>query len=464
MARHDYTATGGQTVFTYTFQIFEDSEIQVYQNDVLLTLTTDYTVSNLALPSIGGSITLVNPAGVGGAIALVQDVPFSRLIDYQTDGDWEATVVNSDFDRIYTLFTQQFENGGGASDTLSDRLLKFSDGQDRSGNTNLIPSPDVGKVLSWGPTGDIENIDAIPTVNAGSQVVANNVTDLRAADPTSSISAFLNGNAVANDGLQASYYFDAASTAADNGFTIIKPNSIDSLDPGRWLFLSLGGDSVGPFQIQDDAVGEEQVGTGQITDEKRPQIPESTVSGRAVGAGTGVRSPLTNNEVAAIVLSAESGIEESRTIIVEADLAGFSSENVTVPISEFENPLGGGWYEYDFTLKMRMYTDVAIGVSMRQTSGFALDGHVSNFEIVDVGVVGPYRWAGTKGGSFIKTTIVTITTTGGVLKTIQVKGFLNSTTAGVPAVNFAGGPSDNMILQQGSYIKWTKIKDPTLES
>ncbi|RLI49783.1 hypothetical protein DRO61_04610, partial [Candidatus Bathyarchaeota archaeon] len=62
------------------------------------------------------------------------------------------------------------------------------------------------------------------------------------------------------------------------------------------------------------------------------------------------------------------------------------------------------------------------------------------------------------------TTIVTITTTGGVLKTIQVKGFLNSTTAGVPAVNFAGGPSDNMILQQGSYIKWTKIKDPTLES
>jgi len=277
MARQDYTATAGQTVFTYTFQIFEDSEIDVYKNGVQLTLTTDYTVSNSTLPTIGGTVTLVAPASAGDAIALVQDIPIVRLIDYQTNGDWQATEVNSDFDRIYTLLVQQFIGGGGSSSTLSDRLVKFSDAVNRSTNTNLIPAPVVGNVLAWDATGDLENI-AIPSIDAGQQVVAANIPSLRAAASGSSIGAVTLGGVSLNDGLQRAYYFDATSTDADNGSTIIKPNDIDSLDPGRWLDLPIGYDLITQDQMADDSVGTGQVINENITLAKLAPDVKATIS------------------------------------------------------------------------------------------------------------------------------------------------------------------------------------------
>ena len=43
--RNQYTATSGQTVFAYSFPIFVDSDLKVYNGSTLLTLTTNYTVS-----------------------------------------------------------------------------------------------------------------------------------------------------------------------------------------------------------------------------------------------------------------------------------------------------------------------------------------------------------------------------------------------------------------------------------
>ena len=43
--RAQYTATSGQTAFTYAFPIFADAELEVYVGNTLKTLTTDYTVS-----------------------------------------------------------------------------------------------------------------------------------------------------------------------------------------------------------------------------------------------------------------------------------------------------------------------------------------------------------------------------------------------------------------------------------
>lgn len=42
-----------------------------------------------------------------------------------------------------------------------------------------------------------------------------------------------------NDGLTASYRFDAASLADDDGISVIKPNSIGALDPGRYYQINL---------------------------------------------------------------------------------------------------------------------------------------------------------------------------------------------------------------------------------
>ena len=45
--REDYTATGGQTEFTYDWWIKDEDHLDVYQNGSILTKTTDYTVSGV---------------------------------------------------------------------------------------------------------------------------------------------------------------------------------------------------------------------------------------------------------------------------------------------------------------------------------------------------------------------------------------------------------------------------------
>ena len=57
-SRNQYTATSGQTVFAYTFEIVDKSHIVVLQNGVTLSEGTDYTVSVVGNDS-GGNVTLM---------------------------------------------------------------------------------------------------------------------------------------------------------------------------------------------------------------------------------------------------------------------------------------------------------------------------------------------------------------------------------------------------------------------
>jgi hypothetical protein len=43
------------------------------------------------------------------------------------------------------------------------------------------------------------------------------------------------GDTAPQDGFGVAYYFDTNSYAVDNGLSVLKPNSIDAADPGRWL-------------------------------------------------------------------------------------------------------------------------------------------------------------------------------------------------------------------------------------
>ena len=66
--RNQYTATSGQTVFAYSFEIFDVTDVKVYNGSTLLTYAsgpsggTQYSVSNAGVTG-GGNITL----GSGGA-------------------------------------------------------------------------------------------------------------------------------------------------------------------------------------------------------------------------------------------------------------------------------------------------------------------------------------------------------------------------------------------------------------
>ena len=105
-SRNQYTATSGQTVFPYTFEIFDKDDVAVLKNGALLSEGTDYTVSGVGNDS-GGNITLTIGATAGDILTIYRDMAYQRLTDYQNSGDFLAQEVNDDFDRLWLAIQQQ---------------------------------------------------------------------------------------------------------------------------------------------------------------------------------------------------------------------------------------------------------------------------------------------------------------------------------------------------------------------
>ncbi|NMX27113.1 hypothetical protein HBO14_11305 [Pseudomonas sp. WS 5406] len=114
-----YAANGVSTIYTVPFLVIEAGDLDVYLNDVLM--TSGYTHTGLDNPT--STLTFTTPPL--GDLYLLLDVPFQRLTDYQENGDFLASTVNRDFDRIWQALKQLF---GWANRSL--RLGAFDiDGQ-----------------------------------------------------------------------------------------------------------------------------------------------------------------------------------------------------------------------------------------------------------------------------------------------------------------------------------------------
>lgn len=97
----------GTGPYAFTFEILANTDIAVYEDDTLLTLTTDYTVT---INTNGtGSVTLVS-APTGDQIAIVGNRTISRTTDFVTGGDFFANTINSELDQ-QTIFAQQNAEG-----------------------------------------------------------------------------------------------------------------------------------------------------------------------------------------------------------------------------------------------------------------------------------------------------------------------------------------------------------------
>jgi len=111
VTRNDITATASQTSFTYTFRVLAATDMDVYQNGVLL--SSGYTVNNVG-NTTGGTVTLDSGVPAGQIVSLVLAMPLDRTTNYQNSGDFLAADVNEDFDKIY-IGAVQNENEGGRS-------------------------------------------------------------------------------------------------------------------------------------------------------------------------------------------------------------------------------------------------------------------------------------------------------------------------------------------------------------
>lgn len=101
-------AASGTGPYAFTFEILSNTDIAVYQDDTLLTLTTNYTVT---IASNGtGSITLVAAPTGATQIAIVGNRTIQRTTDFVTGGDFFANTVNDEMDQ-QTIFAQQNAEG-----------------------------------------------------------------------------------------------------------------------------------------------------------------------------------------------------------------------------------------------------------------------------------------------------------------------------------------------------------------
>lgn len=92
------TANGVTTVFPYTFKITDEEDLAVTVDGVLQ--TSGYTVSGVG-DDAGGNVTFTTaPANLAKVVRYLAP-KLKRETDYQQFGDWDADVVDNDFDRLW---------------------------------------------------------------------------------------------------------------------------------------------------------------------------------------------------------------------------------------------------------------------------------------------------------------------------------------------------------------------------
>ncbi|MBL6934020.1 MAG: hypothetical protein ISR48_01270 [Alphaproteobacteria bacterium] len=192
--RIQYSGDGAQTQFTYPFPIFEDADLEVYEDAALQTITTHYTVAG-AGNSSGGSVTFVTAPANGVVVTLLRDVAIKRTTDFQEGGAFRAKTINDELDRM-TAGLQQVETDSGrglklsATDTATsvtlpdkttraDQLLGF----DANGDPDVSPKTGItGPAGPTGPTGAagsglFDGSEATVTPATGDKVALLDISD-----------------------------------------------------------------------------------------------------------------------------------------------------------------------------------------------------------------------------------------------------------------------------------------------
>lgn len=215
--RNQYTATAGQTVFVYDFEIFESGDIRVYRNAVMLALTTDYTLSGVGDEN-GGNVTLTSGATAGDIYTIFRKVTPERTTEYQESGQFLAQELNDDFDRLWAVIQDQ--------ETAISRTLQLTD-QTTASLPLFLEDGTAGNLLRWNDTATgIDNVT--PSTITPSAVIGTDFNIRRtnyAAVRLIDTSTVADGQVVTvtNDGIAGDFVLrnSAGHGLADNGGTII---------------------------------------------------------------------------------------------------------------------------------------------------------------------------------------------------------------------------------------------------
>lgn len=104
-----YTGNGSQTAFTVTFIFNTASDLQVYVDDVLQVLTTDYTVSGGgSVQAATGTVTFVTAPEDDTEIVIKRNLSRVQSSDYVDNSKLPAAVLERNLDRL-TMMVQEID-------------------------------------------------------------------------------------------------------------------------------------------------------------------------------------------------------------------------------------------------------------------------------------------------------------------------------------------------------------------
>lgn len=234
--RIEYVAGAGQTVFGYPFRIFEDGDLNVYQNEVLLSLTVDYTVTGVN-DDDGGTVVLNVGAALNDSIIIQSNVPPDQTVDFTVGGEFSPDTVDFTHDKLTVLIQQN-------KSLIEDRGLLYPENEDiESGDNNLpllgVPSA-TGRIPIW-------------SKNAAGNLIA---TELVEDEDVSTLRAELADQSMGSDGARLVGYYNpvaaSGTTVSDQldilvgsiipiSFTTgdIKPTWKSTADAG-WIMMDDG--------------------------------------------------------------------------------------------------------------------------------------------------------------------------------------------------------------------------------
>jgi len=150
-----YTGSAGVGPYAFSFPVLANTDIAVYKNTTLLTLTTDYTVT-INSSTGEGSVTLVSAATGSDRITIVGARAIQRSTDFVTGGDFFANTLNTELDSE-VIFVQQVAE-------TAERALKAPVTDPTSINMTLpVNTTRANKFLSFDSIGNPQALNAVGT-------------------------------------------------------------------------------------------------------------------------------------------------------------------------------------------------------------------------------------------------------------------------------------------------------------